>query len=147
VRWLGLGLGFLWLTNGCGTDAVGVSECRDLEQARCTAASSCGFPAVSECRRFYRDHCLHGISLETVNDIDVQACVADIERAGSCAADRGQNTIAGDCATPVATTSSRSTVCDVVLRPEIATACAFLGSTPAMPAAAPATPSSDAGGT
>jgi hypothetical protein len=146
VRRLGLGLAFLWLTSGCGTDAVGISECRDIEQARCTAASSCGFAAVSECQRFYRDHCLHGLALETVNDVDVQACVADIRQAGICAAALGQSTVARECSTPIATTASTETVCDVVLRPETATSCAFLAPVSAAPVA-PVAPSSDAGGT
>ena len=27
---------------GCGTDAQGVDDCREIEQARCEAAKSCG---------------------------------------------------------------------------------------------------------
>jgi hypothetical protein len=100
---------------------------------------------VSECQRFYRDHCLHGISLKTINDIDVQACVADLQQAGSCAADQGQTTIASECSTPIAAVAG-TTVCGVVLRPETATACAFLGAT-ALEPTAPAAPVSDAGGT
>jgi hypothetical protein len=146
VRRLGIGVVFLWLASSCGTDAVGISECRDIEQARCTAAGSCGFAAVSQCRRFYRDHCLHGLAVETVNDVDVQACVANIQQAGICAAAQGQSTVARECSTPIATAASTETVCDVVLRPETATACAFLAPAPAV-VAAPAALSSDAGGT
>src|SRR5262245_12967187 len=34
VRRLVLGVCFVWLAGSCGTDAVGVSECREIEYAR-----------------------------------------------------------------------------------------------------------------
>jgi hypothetical protein len=141
VRRLALGVCFVWLAGSCGTDAVGVSECREVEQARCGAAVSCGYADVEECRRFYRDHCLHGVALDKVDTVQVDQCVAQIQSAGQCAAEQ-PGAAPADCAQPIATQTSVK-VCDVVLRPELATACAFLVPAPE-PAAAPA--AADAGG-
>jgi hypothetical protein len=123
---------------GCGTDAEGVSGCRALENARCQAAASCGYPNVDECRRYQRDQCLHGVALETATSVELDACVADIERAGRCAAEQGATTAASSCAEPIATDTGTRTACDVVVRPEQATSCAFFvdaptGETPAAP--------------
>jgi hypothetical protein len=145
VRRLWFGFALLSLLGGCGTKAVGVAECRDIEQARCTAASSCGFPNVAECRTFYRDHCLHGLPIGTFNDVDVEACVTDIEHAGQCAGRQGPTTAPEDCSTPVATSTGTTTICEVVLKPETAVACAFLVPPPV--SATPSAPATDAGGT
>lgn len=126
VRRLGLGIGIVLWAGGCGTDAVGVAECRSIEQARCSAAVSCGFPAVEECQRFFRDHCLHGVPLGAVETADADACVADIQRLGACATEQGGNTAPNACTDPVPTLSSPESVCAVVRRPELAEACAFL---------------------
>ena len=41
--------------SGCGTDAIAVDECRDIENARCEAGKFCGFvDDVEQCKRFYR---------------------------------------------------------------------------------------------
>jgi hypothetical protein len=146
-----LGLGFICLAGCFGTDAVGVSECRELEQTRCAAAVPCGFPDVGECRRYYRDHCLHGVALEAINAAQVDACVLDLERVGRCAADQGPDTPPSMCAEPVATVGVAGSVCDVVRRPEAAAACAFLTFVPApvtpAPTPAPLVPAvGDAGG-
>ena len=126
-----------WL--GCGTDAVGVSGCRALERARCEAALACGYPNVDECRRYQRDQCLHGVALESATAVELDACVTDIERAGRCAAAQGATTAASSCTEPIATDTGARTACDVVVRPEQATSCAFFsdaptGETPAPPA-------------
>ena len=142
MRRLGLGICFVWLAGSCGTDAVGVSECREIEDARCAAAASCGFPDVEECQRFYRDHCLHGVAVEDVSAVQVDACVAELERAGRCAAEQ----VAPDaCSEPLRMEVAAAQVCDLVLQPEQLTACAFLAATaPAQPE--PAAPAADAGG-
>lgn len=142
VRRLALGVCFVWLAGSCGTDAVGVSECREVEEARCTAAVSCGYSDVEECRRFYRDHCLHGVALDKVDAVQVDQCVAQLQNAGQCAAEQPEVAPA-NCTQPIETQGNVAKVCDVVLRPELATACAFL--VPA-PAPAPEPASADAGG-
>lgn len=142
VRRLAFGVCLVWLAGSCGTDAVGVSECREVEEARCNAAVNCGYADVEECRRFYRDHCLHGVPLDQVDAVQVDQCVAQLQSAGQCAAEKPQAAPA-DCAQPIETRISVATVCDVVLRPELATACVFLVPVPE-PAPAPAP--ADAGG-
>ena len=83
---------------GCGTDAVGVDACRQIQQARCKQAPSCGIEApnhtsgtdVDACIRFYNDACLHGLSSGMdPGPASVNACVDAINRApqmdGGCA--------------------------------------------------------------
>jgi hypothetical protein len=102
----------------CGTDAVGVDACRQIEEARCRHAPTCQIliepphrtsgTDVSECIRFYNDACLHGLA--GGNDpgpTAVSACVAAINAAPATA---------GGCA--------------VVTNPETASACAWLGPPP-----------------
>ncbi len=115
----------------CGTDAVGVAECRAVERARCAAAPPCGFTEIDECERYERDHCLHGVELEDISAGQVDACVADIQRAGRCAAGQGPNIPARLCSEPVSV-NPPSTSCDIIRTPEVALSCAFLvaGSTP-----------------
>lgn len=117
------------LAVACGTDAVGVAECRALEHERCEAAVSCGYPDVAECERFERDQCLHGVPLATISVTDLDACARDIQRAGRCAAVQGPGTAASACAEPVAT-QPPSTACELILSPERAASCAFLNPTP-----------------
>jgi hypothetical protein len=79
---------------GCGTDAVGVQACRQIEEARCREAPGCGVAlepphhtsgdGVSECILFYDDACLHGLANGSdPGPIAVNACVAAIHNAGS----------------------------------------------------------------
>jgi hypothetical protein len=150
VRRLGLGFGLLYLVAGCGTKAEGISECREIEQARCSAATACGFAQVDDCRRYYRDHCLHGLAIEAISQAQVDACAQELDRAGRCAVAQGGATLASACSEPVATATAASSTCDVVQRPETALACAFLAPpplpVPPAPAAAPPAPLVDAGG-
>lgn len=135
---------FVWLAGSCGTDAAGVSECREIEDARCAAAASCGFPDVAQCQRYYRDHCLHGVAVEEVSSLQVAACVAELERAGRCAA---AQTAPEACAEPLGTQVVVTQVCDLVLQPELLTSCAFLADVPEQaPAPPPAAAPIDAGG-
>lgn len=114
------------LPTACGTDAVGVADCRAIESARCQAAAPCGFPDVEQCRRYARDHCLHGLAAEAPSPADVDACVQEIDAAGQCAGSLGPDTPPEACAPPLATDGSAASVCDVISRPERATACALL---------------------
>lgn len=140
-RWV-LGACFVWLAGGCGTDAAGVAECREIERARCAAAASCGFSDVEQCQRYYRDHCLHGVAIEDVSAVQVDACVAEIERAGRCAAEQATPQT---CSEPLSTQVATAQVCDLVLQPEQLTACAFLAGAPEPPPQQPAAPTPDAG--
>ncbi len=112
---------------GCGTDAKAVDECRDIEQARCEAGHSCGIvDDVDACKRFYRDHCLHGMVVESPGQATVDRCVSTIQAAGTCA--QADPTIAlGACPSPVTTAASGvMSACDVVLFPERTAECGFL---------------------
>ena len=83
----------------CGSDAVGVDECRTIEMARCEAATACGFTPekVQSCTLFYRDECLHGVEnadAGTPAATTVDACVAAVNATAACAR-AGAKTING----------------------------------------------------
>jgi len=99
------------LASACGTDAVGVEACRQIEEARCKRAPQCGIDMslpvhrdtpshdVDACIRYYRDACLHGLATtKEPGAVQVQACIDAIN-------------------TPD---------CTVVKNPETNPACAFL---------------------
>lgn len=115
-------------TQSCGTDAVGVDDCRAIEYARCEAGVSCGLVEdVDTCKRFFRDHCLHGLSIkEAPDDPVVDGCVAAIHRAAECS----QSAPAlADCpggGPALAPGVAVTLACDVVRQPESVEACAFL---------------------
>ena len=116
--------------SGCTTEAVGIDACRDIETARCEAAQYCGrIEDVEACQRFYRDHCLHGLAegVEGPADDAVADCVATIEKAGECA--KGDPlALLSSCDTQVTTNPNEATrACHIVLFPEFAAECSFLG--------------------
>ena len=115
-----------FVASGCGSDAVGVDACRDIEKARCEAGKHCGFvDDVDECQRFYRDHCLHGLKTSKApGDIEVGKCVDSIKLAGACA-QSGVEHLA-DCTPAVTGNSALTTPCDVVRFPEQIGECEFL---------------------
>ena len=115
----------------CGTDAKGVDDCRDIEQARCTAAKNCGTVSdVAECQRFYRDQCLHGLAVNSPGPAIVKKCVETIHQAGLCAT-QGVSTLLGDCTNMVTDSpTTAKTACDVVSTPEVTSECSFLIPTP-----------------
>jgi hypothetical protein len=86
---LALLLGGAVLANGCGTGAVDVDGCRQIEEARCRQAPACGISldelnftsgtSVDACVRFYDDACLHGLAVGDPGPTAVGACVAAIE--------------------------------------------------------------------
>lgn len=117
---------------GCSTGAVGVDDCRAIEQVRCEEAVACGtIEDVEACRRYYRNHCLHGLAVESRPPTDERdECITAIRRAGVCAREQGADTPLDSCdegppaeALPEETLQ---TTCDVVARPWDVTACAFL---------------------
>ena len=128
VALLSANLSFVAMTAvGCGTDAVGVEDCRRIELARCGAAEACGIiDNLEECRSFYRDQCLHGLPLEerpTTAEID--RCVSTIELAGTCA-QAGAETPLESCERPPSTQTNLGSACDVVRQPELTVECGFL---------------------
>jgi hypothetical protein len=127
---------------GCGSDGVGVDQCRTIEYARCSAGQYCDLrlgsaAMITECDHFARDNCLHGLaSGREPHASDLNHCVAAIKAAGTCAHRQGSDTRATDCAAlEGAFASSRTTVCDVVQDPENTSECGFLTE---MPVVAPA---------
>jgi len=77
------------VAGGCGTDAVDVDGCRQIEAARCRQASACGIPLeppyftsggdVDACIRYYDDACLHGLASADPGPASLNACVAAIQ--------------------------------------------------------------------
>src|SRR5579859_3236920 len=76
--------------SACGTEAVGIDVCKQVEEARCRSAEKCGVTleppysttgnTVDACVRYYDVACLHGLA----NGYDpgpnpLHACVAAIE--------------------------------------------------------------------
>lgn len=113
--------------SGCGTDAVGVDDCRDIEQARCAAAKNCGLVEdVDACQRFYRDQCLHGLAVSLPSSSQLKLCVQTITDAGMCAQDDA-GTELRECSTTItASAPGAKTACDLVTNPALATECSFL---------------------
>lgn len=143
-------LGAFALAAGCGSDATGVDECRDIEEARCEAGKPCGLvDDVEGCKRFYRDQCLHGLSSgEKPGKPVVDDCVNAIKRAGACAALKHVNL--SECVVnpedvPVTAATTLTKVCDVVKKPEKIIECDFLYK-PVEIDAAPDVPPGDDGG-
>jgi hypothetical protein len=121
---------------GCGTDAKGIEDCRDIERARCSAAAACGIVTdVEACQRFYRDHCLHGMASLPASPTAVDECVETINSAGSCArvSPEGKLTPLSDCEDANGVLDAASNVmyaCELVEKPELARRCSFLSPTP-----------------
>jgi hypothetical protein len=117
----------------CGTDAKGVDDCRDIERARCEAAFACGQVSdLDRCRRFYRDHCLHGLAVTPPSQNQVEACVETIQRASACVKRHGTGVTLADCESgqegEVVTTNpiGISYACELVSTPERTDECSFL---------------------
>jgi hypothetical protein len=120
---------------GCGTNPVGVDDCRRIETARCRAAEGCDVGLASSsneatCERFARDHCLHGLSTDPPRASQVDLCVATIDAAGACASKKGGGASpAASCpgvGDVVESNGVAVTVCGLIEAPDLATSCAFL---------------------
>jgi hypothetical protein len=120
---------------GCGTSAMGVEDCRDIEQARCDGALACGtITDAAECKRFYRDHCLHGLPMTPPPREDIDNCIAAIKNLTLCANAYGPSASLAEC--PAVPAQNATRVCEVMAAPERAYACSFLTGTPVSPPAA-----------
>lgn len=138
----------------CGTDAIGVDACRQIEAARCSALLSCpaaagGFTSAAQvdaCTLFYRDQCLHGIeSTRVPEEAETTACVAAVQATAACAK-AGAATMEGCAAAPLVSTADPKTIapCAAILgQVHLLNACAFVSATP--DAGVTPTPTSDAG--
>jgi len=118
---------------GCGTDAHGVEDCREIETARCAAAVPCGIVTDQpRCENYYRDHCLHGLPGNQPQQATVDLCVNAINLLGACAKRTGAATELKDCESGIETHDA-TTACEVIQFPEKAYACSFLSATPPPP--------------
>ncbi len=118
---------------GCGTDAVGVDDCRQIEQTRCDYAVTCGITDdVDACKRFYKDQCLHGLSGGQPSRLELKQCLGTISAAGKCAK-QGKDTPldSKDCVPD--SLDGPIKACDVIASPELTVECAFLAEIPAEP--------------
>jgi hypothetical protein len=136
---------FVLVHAGCGSDAVGVDDCRDIENARCVAGEACGLvDDVDACKRFYRDQCLHGLTAgERPGKPRVDECVKAIETAGNCRKKGSEDLV--DCDPVVSLKTGLTKVCDVVKKPELIAECDFLYKPVEVPDATPDTSSDDGG--
>lgn len=132
---------------GCGTDAVGVDACRQIEATRCAAAQACGYTQdqTDACNIFYRDQCLVGIENDAwvVDDTSVKACVDAVNATKDCAAAGAATMAACTGAALVASADPAITPCDIIKgNAELLAACSFVakpadaGTTPVVDAAA-----------
>ncbi|HET7542327.1 MAG TPA: hypothetical protein VFK05_20805 [Polyangiaceae bacterium] len=114
---------------GCGTEAQGINECRQIEQARCEAAHSCGLISdVAACQRYYRDQCLHGLPVSPPTSTQLKECVATIQAAGVCAtqAEDPNKALLRECDPRVTQGALVLTACGLVQEPEKSVECSFL---------------------
>lgn len=126
------------LAVACGSEPVGVEECRRIESARCTASTACADVTEAEatyCVSFYRDQCLHGFVNKAADysDATITACVSAIQAVEACARTGVMNMAGCSSATLVAGVDPATTLlCTIIKRtPEVLTACAFLTPNPA----------------
>jgi len=117
-------------SGGCSTDAVGIGVCREIEDVRCEAAAACGIDGAADveaCKRFYRDHCLHGLGVEDEpRSSEVKRCKAAIKAAGECGKAGLSEPASCPALSGVQLSEGIVTTCDVVLQPENSSACRFL---------------------
>ena len=87
--WLGPAVTAFASGVACGTDAIGVDACKQIEDARCHAAPACGVRLeppystsgtdVEACIRFYDVACLHGLAIGSdPGPAAIRACVSAI---------------------------------------------------------------------
>lgn len=129
-----LALAFVATTGaGCGVSAVGVDDCRQIEQTRCDYAPVCGISNdVDACKRFYRDQCLHGLSGGQPSRLELNTCLDTIRAAGACAK-QGKDTPLDSSSCVPDSQNGPMKACDVIASPELTVECAFLAEVPVQP--------------
>ncbi len=117
----------LFVLPGCGTDATGVDQCKQIEEARCRrAAAACPDvhltppysttgSAADECVRFYDTACLHGLENGPPKPQDVDQCVSAIEHGTCDVVQTPESTPA--CAWLIPPASSEADAADVATQP------------------------------
>jgi hypothetical protein len=120
----GLCVASLWVWMiGCSVNPVGADACRSVEYARCEAAQGCTnvvVKDVEECKRFYRDQCLHGLQAAVEPGAPVvDRCVQTIKQVGDCAKQGEGN----ECAK---TFHASESACSLLEHPELLEACTWL---------------------
>lgn len=145
---LAVGLGAL--AASCGTDAVGIEACRQIELARCDEAPACQADfEVERCHELYRDQCLHGIenSSHPPSDAEISDCVGAIKEVGACTKEGAANM--KDCPVALVESVLPATIspCDILLsNAHLLQKCSFAAlPTDAGPAVTPDAAASDAG--
>jgi hypothetical protein len=143
LAWLpvlaGAGLPFALAPAGCGTDAVGIEACRQIQTARCNALQQCVFDVETKerysadqakaCTDFYRDQCLVGIENDTKEPTDatIKGCVAAVNAVSECAK-QGVATLS-DCGVALVepADATKFAPCDIITSgAELLSACAFV---------------------
>ena len=121
-------LSCLVLLSQCGTDAVAVDACREVELARCEAGVACGLiEDVVACERGIETRCLHGVATETgPGRVSLQRCGDAIRAAGECAERLDEEASPCECRELPTPSTLAETVCDLVLEPERLAECRFL---------------------
>jgi hypothetical protein len=103
---------------------------------------------AENCRRFYRDHCLHGFAApETPGGAVLDRCIRAIQLAGECAQDAADQSLAscldGKTTITLINGADIETVCDMVRQPEQTEQCQFLSNQPEQSAGGAAGQSSE----
>ncbi|MGC4070033.1 MAG: hypothetical protein QM784_36335 [Polyangiaceae bacterium] len=82
---------------------------------------------VDACKRFYRDHCLHGLDVsDAPNKPQVTSCVESIQRLGRCAKDHGADSLVSGCGSLSSSDLDVTTVCGALYHPQVVKNCSFL---------------------
>ncbi|MDI1478789.1 hypothetical protein [Polyangium sp. y55x31] len=138
------------VASACGTDAVGIDACREIETARCEALPACGGTEAEAtyCIDLYRDQCLHGIQSGVEPGADATARCVEAVRAVAACARAGAASMADCPAEPLVAAADPAAITPCVVitrRPEQLADCAFVASTADAGATPPATDASDGG--
>jgi len=124
-----VGLATVTAYPACATKTVGVEECRQVEDARCEAAPNCpdqfDVTDVEQCKLFYRDHCMHGLPVDTPPTGSVlKHCVDAIHDLSKCAATQdGSAALLVNCLGVETTNPKITKVCKLLAAPESISVC------------------------
>ncbi|HVK62993.1 MAG TPA: hypothetical protein VM694_00880 [Polyangium sp.] len=117
--------------SACGTDAVGIDACREIESARCEATQACGATEAEAtyCIDLYRDQCLHGFQSGQEPGTDATARCVEAVRAVAACARAGAASMADCPAEPLVAAADPAAItpCVIITRkPEQLADCAFV---------------------
>src|SRR5262249_54486526 len=123
---------------GCGTDAVGIDACRQIEAVRCDVAPACkgdedtfGINTeeqIANCKTLYLDHCLLGLEnpdAEEPSQSKAAKCIKAIKAAADCK--KAKVETMADCEdAPVIEGQTELTPCQALHEVEKLQACTFV---------------------